>query len=163
MKRFILASLTTLFGLLAASSSASAQFAYPIQGAQRYPGWQTPLSPYLNLLRGGDPAANYFIGVVPEFQRRMDRNITYGTLQSMGNMLPPRPGIAEEDEFNAPMRSTGHPTAFGYTGGYFGAGTGVGGPMANRPANPFSQQQAGPKNKWPQNRAQPAGQKPKTP
>src|SRR5438105_5597506 len=28
------------------------------------------LSPYLNLLRGGSPAANYYLGVIPEVDRR---------------------------------------------------------------------------------------------
>ncbi|HEY7425317.1 MAG TPA: hypothetical protein VH682_13880 [Gemmataceae bacterium] len=158
MKRFVLASLA----LLALNSLASAQFTYPLRGAQRYPGWQTPLSPYLNMLRPGDASINYFALVQPEFQRRRDRNIMYNSLQSMGNMLPQPPGLREE-EFDAPLVSTGHPTAFGYTGGYFGGGTGVAGPTANRPTNPFPQRQAGPKSKWPQNKAQPAGQKPKTP
>jgi hypothetical protein len=30
------------------------------------------LSPYLNMLRGGDPAANYFLGTLPDFQRRQE-------------------------------------------------------------------------------------------
>ena len=162
MKRFILAPLAALVALLALDSLASAQFTYPMTGAQRYPGWQTPLSPYLNLLRPGDASINYFALVQPEFQRRMDRNVMYNSLQSLATQLPQPPGLREE-EFDAPMRSTGHPTAFGYTGGYFGAGTGVGGPMANRPANPFPQRQGGPKSKWPQSGAQPAGSKPKTP
>src|SRR5690348_8952842 len=115
MKRFILAPLAALLGLLAVEVSASAQFAYPIQGAQRYPGWQTPLSPYLNLLRGGDPAANYFIGVQPEFQRRQDRNTIYPAIQGLANQLPPRPGTVERD-IDSPLASTGHPVAFGYTG-----------------------------------------------
>ena len=37
------------------------------------PGYQTQLSPFLNLLRGGDASANYFLGVVPEQQRRRMR------------------------------------------------------------------------------------------
>src|SRR5207247_6563256 len=31
------------------------------------------LSPYLNMLRGGSPAANYYLGVVPEFERQIGR------------------------------------------------------------------------------------------
>jgi hypothetical protein len=156
MKRFILALFTALLGLLAASSSASAQFTYPLQGAQRYPGWQTPLSPYLNMLIPGDPAVNYFALVQPEFQRRQDRGVIYNSLQSLGAQLPQRPGIAEE-EFNAPLRSTGHPTAFGYTGSYFGGGvsTAVRGPISN----PFPQRQAGPKSPFrrPPTKPQPTG------
>lgn len=159
MKRFILAPLAALLGLLFLSSLASAQFAGPIQGAVRYPGWQTPLSPYLNMLRGGDPAANYFIGVLPEFQRRQDRNTMYPAIQGLANQLPPRPGGFERD-VDTPLGSTGHPVAFGYTGGYFGGPAG----MTRPTSNAFPQRQAGPKNKWPRSNApQPAGQKPKTP
>lgn len=50
---------------------AAAQF-YP-----SYPSYTTPygrrnpaLNPYLNLTRGGNPAANYFLGVLPELDRR---------------------------------------------------------------------------------------------
>jgi hypothetical protein len=157
MKRFILAPLAALLGLLALDSSASAQFTYPLQGAQRYPGWHTPLSPYLNLLRGGDPAANYYIGVLPEFQRRQDRGAIYSSLQGLANQLPPRPGAVERD-IDEPLRSTGHPVAFGYTGGYFGGPTG----MTRPTSNPFPQRQAGPKNQWPRtNKSQSPGAPPK--
>jgi hypothetical protein len=161
MKRFILAPLAALFALLALDSLASAQNTYPLMGAQRYPGWQTPLSPYLNLLRPGDAAVNYYALVQPEFQRRQDRNVMFNSLQSLANQLPPPPGIQEED-IDRPLRSTGHPTAFGYTGTYFGGGTGT---TARGPGSPFPQQQqrkAGPQGRWPTyNTPQPAGQPPK--
>src|SRR6516165_10061769 len=99
MKRSLLASFAALLGLLAAYSPVSAQFTYPFQAGQRYPGWQTPLSPYLNLLRPGNPAVNYYGLVEPEFQRRQDRGVIYNSLQSLANQLPQRPGIMEE-EFN---------------------------------------------------------------
>ena len=41
-----------------------------------------PLSPYLNLLRGGDPAANYFLGVRPEQQRRTDTTVRMQSLET---------------------------------------------------------------------------------
>jgi hypothetical protein len=156
MKRSLLASFAALLGLLAAYSPVSAQFTYPFQAGQRYPGWQTPLSPYLNLLRPGNPAVNYYGLVEPEFQRRQDRGVIYNSLQSLANQLPQRPGIMEE-EFNAPLRSTGHPTAFGYTGSYFGGGvsTAVRGPISN----PFPQRQAGPQSQFrqPLTKPQPPG------
>ena len=135
MNRFVLApsaALLVLFGL--SCVPASAQFAYPYQQPSYGLGYQSQLSPWLNMLRGGDPAANYFIGVQPEFQRRQDRNIMYGQIQGLTNLLPARPQL-REDEIGAPLASTGHPTAFGYTGMYFGGG--VQGPRAT--SNPFPQ------------------------
>src|SRR5262249_41541275 len=74
--------LASLF-LLAVSSAVHAQpsTTYPYNLNLRGPGLVSPynssftrpgpsLSPYLNLLRGGNPAANYYLGVVPEVERR---------------------------------------------------------------------------------------------
>jgi hypothetical protein len=109
------------------------------------------------MLRGGDAAANYFLGVQPEFQRREDRNRIYGTLQGMQNLLPPRPQVVDRD-IDTPLPSTGHPTAFGYTGSYFG---GINS-FARSPGNPFPQPQAQ-GARWPKNAAQPPGQPPVKP
>ena len=51
------------------AAPASAQLPYS-QVPNYRPGYTAPLSPYLNFLRGGDPASNYFLGVIPEIQRR---------------------------------------------------------------------------------------------
>lgn len=138
MKRLILAPFAALLACLTLGSApASAQFTYPFRPPQYGPGYQTQLSPYLNLLRGGDPAANYFIGVVPEFQRRQDRNALYSSVQGLANQIPLPPGITDRD-IDVPLSSAGHPTAFGYTGSYFS------GNAPTRPvANPFPQRRAG--------------------
>jgi hypothetical protein len=75
------------------------------------------LSPYLNLLRGGLPAANYYQGVLPERDRRLFQ-------QQAGQSI-----LGLEQEVNAVqpgtedllpiLPGTGHPTAFGYSGAYF--------------------------------------------
>jgi hypothetical protein len=115
MKRIVMASIALLtLGI----ASAPAQFTYPTRPPMYGPGYQPQLSPYLNMLRGGDPAANFFIGVVPEMQRRQDRNIMYGSIQGLLSQLPTAPGITEQEP-DSPMDSTGHPTAFNYTGMYF--------------------------------------------
>jgi hypothetical protein len=138
MTRFILAPLAALFAYLAVGvTPASAQFTYPFRPPQYGPYYQTQLSPYLNLLRGGDPAANYFAGVVPEQQRRQDRNAIYNSLQGIGSQLPLPPGITDRD-IDLPLASTGHATAFGYTGSYFAGSTG-----GRALSNPFSQQRRG--------------------
>jgi hypothetical protein len=89
-----------------------------------------PLSPYLNLTRGGNTAVNYFYGVRP------------GT-QAGGFMMPY--GISQGNYLRAPffpqsetmydlenvkqtdgMLPTGHPFAFNNQLGYFGTGGGMG-------------------------------------
>ena len=150
MKRFILAPLAAFFGLLvAAVDPAAAQNTYPFRAPAFGPGYQTQLSPFLNMLRFGDPAANYFGGVVPEEQRRVNRNTFQGQIQGLTNLLPARPQLREGD-IDTPLPSTGHPTAFGYTGSYFG------GPnqMGRTPGNPF-----GPRQGF-GNAPQPAGKAP---
>jgi hypothetical protein len=59
------------------AATASAQNPYqsqgrfqPLQRPQYGPGYQPLLNPYLNLLRGGNTAANYFLGTIPEQVRR---------------------------------------------------------------------------------------------
>src|SRR5260370_31720403 len=78
MTRFVIASLA----LAVLASVANAQpGTTPYNLNLRGPGLISPynssftrpgpnLSPYLNLLRGGNPAANYYLGVVPEVERR---------------------------------------------------------------------------------------------
>jgi hypothetical protein len=158
MQRFVLSPIVVSLGFLALTvAPVSAQNIYPYQPPRFGPGYQTQLSPWLNMLRGGDAAANYFLGVQPEFQRRQDRNQIYGSLQGFSNMLPMRPQVIDRD-IDTPLNSTGHPTAFGYTGSYFG---GINS-LARGPGNPFPQQQ-GQVNRWPKNAAQPPGTPPAKP
>jgi hypothetical protein len=50
--------------------SASAQSVFNPPSSRQAPYTRPALSPYLNLLRGGDPAANYYLGVLTEQDRR---------------------------------------------------------------------------------------------
>lgn len=138
MKRILVVPLAVFVAWLTwGSIPASAQFTYPFRPPQYGPGYQTQLSPYLNMLRPGDPAMNYYAGVVPEMQRRQDRNAIYGSLQGLTMQLPTPPGI-NEDDINAPLFSTGHPTAFNYTGMYFNSSM-----MGQGNASPFPQRMGG--------------------
>lgn len=120
MTRFILATLAVgLVWLGLAAPPAAAQNTYPYQQPRFGPGWQTPLSPWLNMLIPGNAAVNYFALVEPQFQRRQFYNQTNQTLQGILNQLPQPPGIMSEEDLNAPLASTGHPTAVNYTGSYF--------------------------------------------
>src|SRR6516225_5942547 len=60
--------------VLAGAGTARAQFLPPSR-PNYGPGYRPQLSPYLNLLRGGDPASNYFLGVIPEQQRRANNQL----------------------------------------------------------------------------------------
>jgi hypothetical protein len=110
--------------LLLIANEASAQYpGNPYQNFNRF-GPPTPggpygpgLSPYLNLLRGGLPAVNYYNGVLSERDRRLFQ-------QQAGQSI-----LGLEQEVNAvqpgtedllpTLPGTGHPTAFGYSGSYF--------------------------------------------
>lgn len=76
-------------------------------------GYRPLLSPYLNLLRGGDPAINYYLGTLPEIQRRQNDTFYQQQIADLEKKEAAKPG-AEEDEVPA-MASTGLPVAFGTT------------------------------------------------
>jgi hypothetical protein len=120
MKRFVRAALATFAGfLLLAAGSASAQVTVPY-GAPAYgPFYQPMLSPWLNLLRGGDPAANYFLGVLPEMQRRQNARVFGAAIQTLDQRAAAPAATPEELELYTPLRSTGHATAFNNTLNYF--------------------------------------------
>jgi hypothetical protein len=58
------------FIVLAIAQMASAQTIFNPNPQITAPYSRPALSPYLNLLRGGDPAANYYLGVLTEYDRR---------------------------------------------------------------------------------------------
>lgn len=120
MKRFTLALLAVPLAWLGfAAVPAAAQNAYPFQQPRYGPGWQTPLSPWLNMLIPGNAAVNYFALVEPQFQRRQYFNQNNQTIQGILNQIPQPPGTLTEEDLNAPMPGSGHPTAINYTGTYF--------------------------------------------
>ena len=100
--------------LLAVSGSVHAQQLGPRIPPQYGPGLRPGLSPYLNLLRGGDTASNYYLGVRTEFQRRDDRvNLLTRTRE-----LEDRTAQFENQDEN---QIEGTPSDFGDTRGYFAA------------------------------------------
>ncbi len=123
-----------LVGLvLLCAGSAGAQYTpYPRPYSSGYPILPGPrLSPYLNLLRGGDPAANYYLGVVPERERR----ILFG---SAIQDLAQRPAAAPPDspDLVPPLAETGHATYFNNTSTYFNTSGRTYVPPARAPARP---------------------------
>jgi hypothetical protein len=80
------------------------------------------LSPYLNLLRGGSPSANYYLGVVPERDRRQFER-TFGTaVQDLERRVEAPPAVADE-ELVPRLPSTGHPAYFMTYSTYFNLGS----------------------------------------
>ncbi len=95
--------------------------------AQNYgrPGYYNPsanaprLSPYLDITRGGNPGINYFLGTVPEIERRQNQALFSGQIRGIQSQIA---GLEEADNLYTPLAGTGHNTAFGNTAGYFPAG-----------------------------------------
>lgn len=135
LKRLLVSACIATLGL---AGSAAAQFPTnvgPYAGGTGYrpgftpynpaplygPGYTAPLSPFLNLLRGGDSASNYFLGVIPEQQRRANTRAfgtALGTLAQQQRSQQTQSQAADADLFT-PLPTTGHPVAFQNYGGYF--------------------------------------------
>jgi hypothetical protein len=88
------------------------------------------LSPYLNLLRGGNPAANYYLGVVPEVERRNNAAAFRAGIQDLSRQI--ENPLGENEPLFSGLPQTGHPVQFFNFSTYFGTGP-----------RPLGQQQAG--------------------
>lgn len=84
-----------------------------------------PLSPYLNLLRGGNLAANYYYGVRPGTVGLTPRGVGGAPFVAPGGNRPlffPQLAVAGEptgDGEPGVLPPAGHPVVFGNTLGYF--------------------------------------------
>jgi len=105
---------TLSLGLLCVFGSGTASAQYGPYGPVNRPGlypYGTPgLSPYLDLTRGGNLAANYFLGTIPEIERRRNAARFGAAIQD----LERRPTTTEPavDELVPTLPGTGHPVAF---------------------------------------------------
>jgi hypothetical protein len=72
MKRLLFVSTASLiFVLTRGGQEAAAQYVNPYNPRPVYSPYSRPaLSPYLDIARGGNPATNYFLGTLPELDRR---------------------------------------------------------------------------------------------
>lgn len=134
-------------GLLASEQIASAQLTWPQYGNMNNPMTsmtgpqgilnQPALSPWLNMLRGGSPAANYFLGVLPEYDRRNFQMGVNSALPAIDNAIV---GGAQQplDITAVPvLNQTGHLSAFQAYGMYYGNM-----PGSQRPYYPLNPYQA---------------------
>jgi hypothetical protein len=96
---------------------------YPLRSPADLTNQGANLSPYLNLLRPGSPSANYYLGVVPEMQRRAYTESSLNDISSLFRATG-RQQAQVEDLFGATAvlpknPPTGHPVGFLNYGPYF--------------------------------------------
>jgi len=81
------------------------------------------VTPYLNMLRGGSPAANFYMGVVPEFERREFEQRSSDAINTLDREVGDRRTI--EDPLFDPRQiiprlpQTGHPVGYLNYGSYY--------------------------------------------
>jgi hypothetical protein len=124
MVRLLGISAAACFTLVLATDAASAQSVPPyLYNRPNYGvGFRPRLSPYLDLANGGDPAINYYLGTLPEFNRRATQQVYGAAIGGLEQQAVQQPPVAAADvDLFTPLPTTGHPTAFGNTGGYFPA------------------------------------------
>jgi hypothetical protein len=115
MKRALIPVVLIVMALLA--TTAHAQFP---QGPANGPGYNQPVSPYLNLLRrGSDPAINYYGIVRPEIA-------TQRSLQGLQQQINTVGALTAADAQSNNQLSTGHPIMFNNYSHYFGNSPGGG-------------------------------------
>src|SRR5438094_1431449 len=107
MKHRLLALFTVALGLAPLAVGPASAQPYlanrPIYGR----GYRPQLSPYLNLLRNnGDPAINYYLGTLPEFQRRQNDLLYRQQLDTLEAKQIVRE-VEEKEEEPLPLPPTG--------------------------------------------------------
>ena len=147
MRNFIVAGVLGMASTLTASAQfqqqqQQQQFGNPYNGnsmpfMQNYYNRNTqPLSPYLNLLRGGNPAVNYFYGVRPGLMQGAFGSPLAGNMSQLGRQtfFPQVDNLYDLENVGPSdgIRPTGHPIGFNNTLNYYGAGTSGYGMMGQR-------------------------------
>jgi len=128
MKRLLLA--LPLLGILATPDPAAAQYnsSYqPYISPYNYYQRGTTLSPWLQLLRGNNTAANYYLGVLPERDRRNDERrfqaALLGEQRSTQRELDDlQKSLLETVPGYNPLSPTGHYSSYDFKGQYFPRG-----------------------------------------
>lgn len=94
-------------------AGASAQY---FQRPQLNPYSRPALSPYLDLVRGGNPAINYYLGTLPEMDRRALAAQQLSTPQGPQQTQAYTP---DQEDFVPALPQTGHAAGFQTYGGYY--------------------------------------------
>jgi hypothetical protein len=112
-----LVAITALAGLaLLASAGAAAAQGTAARKPNFGPYWRPQLTPYLDLARGGTPSINYFLGTLPEQQRRYNDYLFSGSLQELDARVLT---IAREEQLLDPLRAP-PPAVYGNVGRFYG-------------------------------------------
>lgn len=131
MNRGVMLGLALLVCLVLTSAAAAAQYfpanPYGPYGAgpmEPYGRPTPPLSPYLNLLGTGNPAVNYFLQVVPEFNRRVvlsqfDAAIRETQRSAASAGTGEVEALLRALQISEPLEGTGHPVRFADTSPYY--------------------------------------------
>jgi hypothetical protein len=130
MKRLGVAAAATLAWLGVSAGTASAQFSSNFSQLYQYPSNpqydqfnRSNLSPYLNLTRGGLNSANYYLGVVPEIQRRNFEFRAANDLSSIYSAATQPQQALDDPLWREPFirvsPPTGHLTGFQTFGSYY--------------------------------------------
>jgi hypothetical protein len=122
MKRVLLAWLASIVvGLTCSPREAAAQYVNPYTPRPVYSPYSRPaLSPYLDLTRGGNPATNYFLGTLPELDRRAADTAFRAAILDLDRRTTT---IAREvSDLVDILPGTGHPAVFLSYAPYYGLG-----------------------------------------
>jgi hypothetical protein len=123
--------IVAIVALAAMPGSVHAQLTSPANPsgyANMYNRGNQPLSPYLNLLRGTDPAVNYYYGVrpgtTPGGSAGMFGSPGSGPRQTFFPGADTLSDLTDDPRDAKMVAPTGHPAAFNNTLNYFGATAG---------------------------------------
>lgn len=131
MARTFGAAVICLLGLCAAApAQATLTNPYNNRPGGGSPGMPGPysrpytLSPYLNLLGNNNPAVNYYLRVLPEFQRRANEAQTEAQISNLEQRTAVPIGVEVEAairnlRLSDPLQGTGHAVRFNDTNPYF--------------------------------------------
>ena len=102
----------TLFAFTSGSARGQSGYQFgPLVRPGLYPAGTPGLSPYLDLTRGGNRATNYFLGTIPEIERRRNAAVFGSAILDLErrSTLPVEPAV---EELVPTLAQTGHPVAF---------------------------------------------------
>jgi len=128
MNRIALGALALALVPAAARAQVPGQFNPNAYAPNMYNRQAQPLSPYLNLLRGGDAAVNYYYGVRPGTQpgafTGMFNQSAAGPRQTFFPVVDTLADLTDDPQAAMRVAPTGHPVGFNNTLNYFGPTSG---------------------------------------
>jgi hypothetical protein len=124
MNRLLCYGLASLTFLALSASPSWAQYNPYSRPGQYGPYATPPVSPYLNLLPGNNPAVNYYLQVLPQLNRpyieggleSQIRGIQQATPQLINSEVE---NLLRSLNISEPLEGTGHAVRFGDTSPYF--------------------------------------------